>query len=120
MSDDNSAWFQPKRFGYGAGWPIAWQGWALRGGYLYHGGASPPETVTPLLPEGSRNEFTLGVGYAINDMFSFDFAYQYLKQNDRRGRTRDPIEDEGPSTDLNSGLYSFKAHLFGATLVLHF
>lgn len=104
---------------FGVDW-AAGENLALRGGYLYHNGASPAETVTPLLPEGARNEFTLGVGYAINDMFSFDFAYQNLKQNDRRGRTRDPIEGEGPSTDLNSGLYSFKAHLFGATLVLHF
>ena len=24
-----SDWFAPKRFGYGAGWPISWQGWAL-------------------------------------------------------------------------------------------
>jgi len=22
-------WFAPKRLGIGAGWPIAWQGWAL-------------------------------------------------------------------------------------------
>ena len=22
-------WFAPKRFGYGAGFPIAWQGWAV-------------------------------------------------------------------------------------------
>lgn len=28
MADD-SDWFAPKRFGYGAGMPIAWQGWAL-------------------------------------------------------------------------------------------
>lgn len=27
-------WFLPKRFGYGSGWPIAWQGWALLGGYV--------------------------------------------------------------------------------------
>jgi len=27
-------WFGAKRFGYGAGWPISWQGWALLGGYL--------------------------------------------------------------------------------------
>ena len=27
MSDGD--WFAPKRFGYGAGLPIAWQGWAL-------------------------------------------------------------------------------------------
>src|SRR5256712_48828 len=34
--------------------------WTFRGGYLYHGGAAPAETVTPLLPEGNRNEFTAG------------------------------------------------------------
>lgn len=27
-------WFAPKRYGYGAGLPIAWQGWALLLGYL--------------------------------------------------------------------------------------
>ena len=32
MSDGN--WFLPKRFGYGAGLPIAWQGWALLVIYL--------------------------------------------------------------------------------------
>lgn len=26
---DDDAWFAPKRFGYGAGRPIAWQGWVL-------------------------------------------------------------------------------------------
>src|SRR5438046_10210451 len=34
--------------------------WTFRGGYLYHEGAAPAETVTPLLPEGHRNEFTAG------------------------------------------------------------
>ena len=28
MSDD-ADWFAPKRFGYGAGRPISWQGWAV-------------------------------------------------------------------------------------------
>jgi len=27
-------WFAPKRFGYGAGLPIAWQGWVLFGPHL--------------------------------------------------------------------------------------
>ena len=31
MSDGD--WFAPKRLGYGAGLPIAWQGWALVGAY---------------------------------------------------------------------------------------
>ncbi len=28
---DPNDWFAPKRFGYGAGRPIAWQGWAAIG-----------------------------------------------------------------------------------------
>jgi hypothetical protein len=27
-------WFAPKKFGYGAGLPTAWQGWALLIGYV--------------------------------------------------------------------------------------
>jgi hypothetical protein len=30
---DSKPWFLPKRFGYGAGLPIAWQGWVLLAGY---------------------------------------------------------------------------------------
>ena len=30
---DDRIWFAPKRFGYGAGLPVAWQGWALVLGY---------------------------------------------------------------------------------------
>lgn len=26
---DNPEWFAPKRYGYGSGRPISWQGWAL-------------------------------------------------------------------------------------------
>lgn len=29
MDDDSSEWFAPKRYGYGAGLPISWQGWAV-------------------------------------------------------------------------------------------
>ena len=30
----DAAWFTPRRYGLGVGAPIAWQGWALLGGYL--------------------------------------------------------------------------------------
>ncbi|HSR00996.1 MAG TPA: hypothetical protein VLM36_13910 [Sphingomicrobium sp.] len=33
MSDD-PAWFRPKRFGFGPGLPISWQGWALMLSYV--------------------------------------------------------------------------------------
>ena len=31
---DGPEWFAPKRYGYGAGLPIAWQGWAVLFAYL--------------------------------------------------------------------------------------
>jgi long-chain fatty acid transport protein len=85
----------------------------LRGGFLYHTAAAPDETVTPLLPEGSRNEVTLGAGLKLSEKFTVDLAYQYIKQNDRRGRVHE-------SSVGNTGLYTFSAHLFGATVVLTF
>ena len=33
MKDDD-IWFEPKRIGYGAGLPVAWQGWALLAVFL--------------------------------------------------------------------------------------
>ena len=38
--ESNRAWFAEKRYGYGAGLPIAWQGWAVLGAYV---------AMTPLL-----------------------------------------------------------------------
>jgi len=34
MSDDGPEWFAPKRYGYGSGPPISWQGWAIILAYL--------------------------------------------------------------------------------------
>jgi len=32
--DERPQWFAPKRYGYGAGFPISRQGWLLLGGYV--------------------------------------------------------------------------------------
>jgi long-chain fatty acid transport protein len=84
----------------------------LRGGYLYHTGASPANFVTPLLPEGARNEFTAGAGIAVTPKLHADLAYQYIKQNDRRGTVN--------LAAGNTGLYQFSAHLFGLGLAYTF
>jgi len=31
--DDEDYWFEPKRYGYGAGLPRTWQAWVLTAGY---------------------------------------------------------------------------------------
>lgn len=77
----------------------------IRGGYLFHTAAAPGQTVTPLLPEGERNEFTIGVGTELSKAFKLNAAYQYIRQQDRNGRA---------GTTFNNGLYTFNANLFGA------
>jgi len=101
-------------FRFGAEWAKDAK-WTFRGGYLHHDGAAPPETVTPLLPEGQRNEFTVGTTVKLAAALSADLAYQYIRQNDRRGRTREPLVGAA-TTGLNNGLYDFQAHLFGVSL----
>jgi hypothetical protein len=32
--DEGPEWFAPKRFGFGSGLPIAWQGWAILLGFI--------------------------------------------------------------------------------------
>ena len=32
--NDEDVWFEPKWFGYGSGWPVRWQGWAVVATYL--------------------------------------------------------------------------------------
>jgi long-chain fatty acid transport protein len=88
---------------------------ALRGGFIAHTAAAPDETVTPLLPEGARWELTVGVGREVSQLFGIDLAYQYLRQQDRRGRITDG-EGERPTTALNSGEYTFRGHLVGMNL----
>lgn len=92
----------------------------VRAGYLFNQAAAPDRTVTPLLPEADRNHFTAGLSWQIVPSTSLNVAYQYLGQNDRRGRTRGarPGENNPTAEELNSGLYSFNAHLVGTTVTI--
>lgn len=94
--------------------------WALGLGYIHNTAASPPESVTPLVPEGDRNHFTAGLGWQATPGVAVHAAYHRLFQNDRRGRTLAPTGGASPTTDLNNGLYEVDAHLFGLTLTLDF
>jgi len=92
----------------------------VRGGYIWHQAAAPDEVVTPLLPEGDRSEFSVGIGYEFSPRFRADAAYQYLNQQKRRGRTAEFPSGVTPDLSLNDGLYTFKAHLIGITLTAGF
>jgi long-chain fatty acid transport protein len=92
---------------------------AVRAGALRHNGAEPDGSVTPLLPEGNRVEGTLGLGIMLMPRLRLDLAYQYLQQQDRRGRMVDPPANTSGAL-VDHGLFKFKANLFGASLALGF
>src|SRR5260370_4019644 len=77
----NTSYNNSSDFRFGAEW-VKNAKLTLRGGYLYNTAAAPASTVTPLLPEGARNEITAGAGVALAPRRTVDFAYQFIKQND--------------------------------------
>jgi long-chain fatty acid transport protein len=91
----------------------------VRLGIIAHNAAAPDQTVTPLLPEAARTEFTVGFGSHLSERFGFDLAYQYIDQADRQGRSGDGGEAV-PTAALNDGLYTFQANLVGITLTYSF
>jgi long-chain fatty acid transport protein len=91
----------------------------LRGGFIWHNAAAPDVTVTPNLPEADRKLYTLGFGAKLGGGFTFDFAYNYLQQDDRRGRSTN-CGVEQPTIACNDGLYQFHANLLGLGVSWHF
>ncbi|MGB5660540.1 MAG: outer membrane protein transport protein [Thermoanaerobaculia bacterium] len=51
-------------------------------GYIYDETPQPEYTVSPVLPDANRNDFTFGYGY-MGDKFSVDLAIMYVKFDDR-------------------------------------
>lgn len=51
-------------------------------GYIYDETPQPERTVSPVLPDSNRNDFTFGYGYA-GAKFNLDLALMYVKFDDR-------------------------------------
>ena len=81
--------------------------WAVRGGYFYDETPSPPESVTPLLPDASRNGFCLGGSWK-RGRVRVDGAAWYVKMKER--------STEGVERDNYNGTYSGKALTLGLSL----
>jgi long-chain fatty acid transport protein len=93
---------------------LASPGMALRAGFLFNTAATPDETVTPILPEARRWLATVGLGYDFGTIRA-DLFYNFVNQDDRRGRVRSPGPGQS-AEQLNVGMYESTAHLVGITL----
>lgn len=82
----------------------------IRGGFIYDMNPSPKDTLSPMLPDATRLDFCLGIGYAykwfwvdVGDLFSY-----WLPSESVGGQ-------EGPE-----GTYKSWANLFGVTIGFKF
>ena len=92
----------------------------VRVGGLYHQGAAPAQTVTPLLPEAERSEGTLGGTMKLGRSGELSVAFQHIWQADHRGRVVEPTVRGPAGAAVNTGLYGGSATLLGATLSWRF
>jgi long-chain fatty acid transport protein len=82
----------------------------VRAGFRYNEAATP--RATPLLPEGERNYYSLGLGYRVTRALSTDFSFQYINQPPRAGA----VLPGGP----RAGIYESRGMVFNFTLAYRF
>lgn len=81
--------------------------WVVRGGYFYDESPSPPESVSPILPDADRHGIAAGFTYAAGS-WNVDVAYWYLIFKER--------STEGVNRDNYNGTYSNGANLLAVSI----
>ncbi|KXV59345.1 hypothetical protein AD947_04275 [Acetobacter tropicalis] len=76
-----AAWFAPKRFGYGAGTPITWQGWATLG--LFLAVTLGSSFALPFLP--FRHTTSLLVGVILLDIIATALFFWVCRSHTQGG-----------------------------------
>lgn len=98
-------------------------GVAARLGFSYAESPAPEQTVTPLLPDMNRYNFSGGLGIPLGERFTLDAAYLRVETEGRRGRTDERPESLSPQDavrTLNNGWYSLNANIFSVSLKARF
>ena len=82
--------------------------------------AAPDVTVTPLLPEQDRANYSLGVTIPVFGNFMIDGGYVLVTTPGRRGRIDERTSTSQTAAQLNSGVYSLTANIFALSLKASF
>lgn len=78
--------------------------------------AAPDITVTPLLPEQDRANYSLGATLPVWRNFWVDLGYVLVTTPGRRGRIDERTTSTQTAAQLNSGVYSLTANIFALSL----
>ena len=90
--------------------------WHVRGGFAGVTRAAPDETVTPLLPEQDRANYTLGFTTPAWHRVVLDGGYVLVTTPGRRGRIVERTSEAQTAFQLNSGKYSLTANIFAIAI----
>jgi long-chain fatty acid transport protein len=89
---------------------------ALRAGFSWVKTPAPDVTVTPLLPDQDRRNYTLGFGFPLSDRFTIDGSYLKVDTEGRRGRIVERPTRGLTAAQLNSGFYRLDANIYSISL----
>ncbi|KAA3614611.1 MAG: hypothetical protein DWQ05_15045 [Calditrichaeota bacterium] len=119
---DNDALNQTIPFDYANAWQFRVGGeyaineqLDLRAGYIFDKTPQPIESVSPLLPDDDRHDFSIGFGYTTGK-YIFDAGYMFVNIGDRS-----TVEDgEGQNHNGFNGTYNSNASLLWASFGMNF
>ncbi len=87
----------------------------LLGGYIYDTTPQPIESVSPLLPDDTRHDFSVGFSYQAG-LLKVDAGYMFVSIGDRS-----TVEDGSGRSDVGfNGTYNSHAHLFFSSVGISF
>lgn len=94
--------------------------WAVRAGFGYAKSPAPDVTVTPLLPEQNRRNYTVGVGIPLGPRWGLDVGYLKVDTDGRRGRIVERDDPSQTAEDLNTGFFRLDANILSLSLRARF
>jgi long-chain fatty acid transport protein len=96
-------------------------GFVVRAGFSYINTPAPDVSVTPILPDMDRYNWTVGFGYPFSKHLSIDGGYVHVGTEGRRGSTAartNTIDTNETAAEINNGFYTLAANLFSLSLKL--
>ncbi|MDH2431798.1 outer membrane protein transport protein [Pokkaliibacter sp. MBI-7] len=116
-----SAWHNSWRASLGASYQLDPQ-WTLRGGYMYdQTPVSAASYAMTILPDATRQLFSVGASYRIDAHNTLDLAYSYLKLREAAvNRSDDDYDSSNGSPGTLQGSYHTHMNLFGLGYVHQF
>ena len=88
---------------------------SLRAGYVYDRTPQPVESVSPLLPDATRNDFSLGVGYSFGN-YQLDVGYMLVAFQERST----VVDGQGKNHYKFDGTYLSRADLIFVSFGIQF